>query len=90
MGKKKGYDLNEKNEPDFLTSIPWKSTGNYSQKNLFKENGKKNRHSPNFQRIFTKLSEKVSLDVNRRCVKSRKNPSKISADAIGFAEISNF
>ena len=72
-----GYCLKEKNEPDFSTSSPWKSNRNYGRKNLFMENGKKIIGRVILRLIFPKLSEKVPLNINHRCLKYRKNPSKI-------------
>ena len=72
-----GYFSKEKNEPDFSTSSPWKSNGNYARKFFFYGKWEKNRYSRSFRLIFLKLTEKVSLNVSRRCLKCRKNPSKI-------------
>ena len=55
-----------------------------------KRKRKINRYSRKFRRIFTKLSEIVSLAFSRRCPKRRKHPSYISADARGFVEKSDF
>ena len=70
------YCSKEKNKPDFSTESVEIKQKLWPEKIVYRKRGK-NRYLRNFRLIFSKLSEKVSLNVSRQCLKCRKIPSKI-------------